>query len=502
MEDKSRHITTHQLAILLLLLGLLLPLNTKAQETESLTLYEPVDSVDIAYYGKQRPWQTSAMVVGVNLGVWAFDRYIMHEPFAYISPETIKENITYGFVWDNDKWGTNMFMHPYHGNLYYNAARSNGYNYLQSGLFALAGSAMWEVLMENEHPSINDIITTPIGGMIVGEMTYRASDLILDDRAQGVERFVREASSFIVSPMRGLTRIINGDAWNVRTTSGRQFGIPDIKLQFSTGVRSIHYRNNINDHSIGFASELMLEYGDKFSDERQRLFDYFTVRGNLNIQASQPALGRVNISGRLHGRNIINDDKHHRLNLAIYQTFDYFDSDTISLKSAKVPYRICAPAAFGGGLTYQYRTDKNDSVDAFIGWNGIILGGALCDYYNVYKRNYNLGSGFSIKASINAFLSKGRVNIGASHGFYRLFTWKGYPDDVLTKPYTHKTLNAQGTESQTSFHITELRADVKVIDRLYLTASMINFARHTHYIHHPSVTSSTTEARLMLTYRL
>ena len=75
----------------------------------------------------------------------------------------IKENITYGFVWDNDKWGTNMFMHPYHGNLYYNAARSNGYNYWQSGLFALAGSAMWEVLMENEHPSINDIITTPIG---------------------------------------------------------------------------------------------------------------------------------------------------------------------------------------------------------------------------------------------------------------------------------------------------------------------------------------------------
>ncbi|MEE1365612.1 MAG: hypothetical protein UHE93_02885, partial [Muribaculaceae bacterium] len=75
MEDKSRHITTHHLAILLLLLGLLLPLNAKAQETESLTLYEPVDSVDIAYYGKQRPWQASAMVVGVNLGVWAFDRY-------------------------------------------------------------------------------------------------------------------------------------------------------------------------------------------------------------------------------------------------------------------------------------------------------------------------------------------------------------------------------------------------------------------------------------------
>jgi hypothetical protein len=81
---------------------------------------------------------------------------------------TIKKNLKGGFVWDNDQMGTNMFLHPYHGNLYYNSARSRGFNYWESGLFALGGSAMWELFMENEYPSINDIIATPIGGLSLG----------------------------------------------------------------------------------------------------------------------------------------------------------------------------------------------------------------------------------------------------------------------------------------------------------------------------------------------
>jgi hypothetical protein len=34
---------------------------------------------------------------------------------------------------------------------------------------------MWEYLMENEWPSINDFITTPIGGVCLGEITFRLS---------------------------------------------------------------------------------------------------------------------------------------------------------------------------------------------------------------------------------------------------------------------------------------------------------------------------------------
>ena len=87
--------------------------------------------------------------------------------------------------------------------------------------------------MENEYPSTNDIIATPIGGMALGEVTYRVSDLILDDRKTGWSRFGLEFAGFLVSPMRGLTRIINGDAWKRRSTSGKQFGVPDVSVDVS-----------------------------------------------------------------------------------------------------------------------------------------------------------------------------------------------------------------------------------------------------------------------------
>ena len=120
------------------------------------------DSLDISFYSQKKGLRAATMTFGINMGVWAFDRYIRKADFAYIDFHTIKDNIKHGFVWDNDAMGTNMFMHPYHGSLYFNSARSNGYNYWQSGLYAFGGSFMWEMFMENEYPSTNDIIATPI----------------------------------------------------------------------------------------------------------------------------------------------------------------------------------------------------------------------------------------------------------------------------------------------------------------------------------------------------
>lgn len=68
-------------------------------------------------------------------------------------------------------FNTNLFAHPYHGNLYFNAARTNGMNFWQSYPFALGGSLMWEFLGENTPPSINDLLATSIGGTAIGETT-------------------------------------------------------------------------------------------------------------------------------------------------------------------------------------------------------------------------------------------------------------------------------------------------------------------------------------------
>ena len=92
----------------------------------------------------RRPWKAALETFGLNMLVWSFDRYIVKEDWAYINGHTIKSNFKKGPVWDTDQFTTNLFSHPYHGSLYFNAARSNGMNFWQSAPFAAGGSLMWE----------------------------------------------------------------------------------------------------------------------------------------------------------------------------------------------------------------------------------------------------------------------------------------------------------------------------------------------------------------------
>lgn len=189
------------------------------------------DSADVRLHGHKAFWRAGVETAGFNIGLWAFDRYVLKGHYAYISWNTIKENFRHGFEWDDDHLHTNMFDHPYNGSIFFNAGRSNGFNFWQSELFAIGGSAMWEMFMEREYPSTNDIIATPIGGAALGEVLYRTSDLILDDRSTGRERFGRELAAFLVDPMKGINRIVTGAAWKKRATPGRRFGIPPISVE-------------------------------------------------------------------------------------------------------------------------------------------------------------------------------------------------------------------------------------------------------------------------------
>jgi hypothetical protein len=248
---------------IILFLGITIFCNAQIPMRQQVATPKEADSLDIAYYSKKKKWfHAGATAFGVNMGVWAFDRYIQKGHFAYISMNTVRENFRKGFIWDNDYMGTNMFLHPYHGNLYFNAGRANGLNYWESGALALGGSAMWELFMECEYPSTNDIIATPIGGMALGEVLFRTSDLILDDRRTGSSRFGQELAAFIIAPTRGLTRIINGDAWRKRPTSGKQFGVPDVSVEVSMGIRALELKDQIFDKGLGFATNINVEYGD------------------------------------------------------------------------------------------------------------------------------------------------------------------------------------------------------------------------------------------------
>ena len=107
----------------------------------------------------------------------------------------MKENLRTGFKWDNDGFLMNQFMHPYHGSQYFNAARSNGLSFWESCLYPYGGSLMWELFMENQAPSYNDLINTPVSGILIGEISYRISDLIIDESKTGFMRFLTETAA-------------------------------------------------------------------------------------------------------------------------------------------------------------------------------------------------------------------------------------------------------------------------------------------------------------------
>ena len=78
---------------------------------------------------KKHPWLAAGALTALNTSVQLYNRYLKHEDFAQTTMHTVHNNLRTGFVWDNDMFIMNMFAHPYHDNLYFNVARSNGMNF-------------------------------------------------------------------------------------------------------------------------------------------------------------------------------------------------------------------------------------------------------------------------------------------------------------------------------------------------------------------------------------
>ncbi|MCK7476722.1 MAG: DUF3943 domain-containing protein [Candidatus Moduliflexus flocculans] len=162
-----------------------------------------------------KPLLAAAEVAGLNVGVWAFVHYFGDAFYSYISWETIRDNFRDGWEWDRSQYAVNFYHHPYHGYLYYSAGRANGLGYWGSSLCALGGSLMWEMTMEKYRPSINDLITTSLGGIAIGEIGYRFSALVRKRAPAGSTASGAKPSGPSSIPSAGST----GSSTGARTTS-------------------------------------------------------------------------------------------------------------------------------------------------------------------------------------------------------------------------------------------------------------------------------------------
>ncbi len=445
------------------------------------------DSVDIEYHKKKNFWRAGAEVVGLNISLWAFDRYVKKGDYAYISWETIKENFRHGFEWDNDHLITNMFAHPYNGSMFFNAGRANGFNFWQSELFAIGGSAMWEMCMECEYPSTNDIIATPVGGAALGEVLYRTSDLVLDDSSTGGERFGREVAAFIIDPMRGLNRIVTGQAWRKRSTTGRRFGLPPISFELSIGPEFLAMINN-NGFKGGATAEINIEYGDRYEATTKVPYDYFSFLLEAQVMKTQPLLSRIEVMGRLMSKELI-DEQQINLNAGLYQHFDYFDSDTIrpeekdELIPEIVPFKLGTPASVGVGTMVRFIPNREMSVDGFAHLNLVALAGVSTDLYRDDERNYSWGSGYSVKAGINWAMANDKVSVKIANQFYHLFTRNNFDSSHtwMTSPNGSSIGIEGGDNGVTTFNHFEANFYFKLYRNLYLNGGMDLYSRNTYY---------------------
>ena len=101
----------------------------------------------------------------------------------------------------------------------------------------------------------------------------------------------------------------------------------------------------------------------------------------------------------------------------IFQHFNYFDSEEVIDGSGRIPYKISEAASVGPGMIYKFpQMNSLVNLEQRVFLSAILLGGSLTDYYNVIDRNYNMGSGYSIKN--NTILDFGRsAGGGSDRGF-------------------------------------------------------------------------------------
>ena len=298
---------------------------------------------------RKRYWQAVAEVTAINVGVQLFDRWVLKSDFAQTTLNSLKHNFTDGLVWDNDFFVTNMFAHPYHGNLYFNAARTNGLTFWESAPYALGGSLMWEFLGETEPPAINDLIATSCGGMALGEMTHRLSHTILDDRDRGWKRFWREAAATIVNPIQGLHRIISGDAWRVKSRNYRyhDFNQIPVDVSFTVGWRYLADDGALFRGVHAPYLNFYLLYGTSVDGESHKTpYDFFDLDATFSVGGGQKSVNNISIVGRLWSTPIIDrpaktkDGESMVGEFGIYQHYNYYDSNPIEDGSDLIPYRI------------------------------------------------------------------------------------------------------------------------------------------------------------------
>jgi hypothetical protein len=375
---------------------------------------------DKFYNPKYAWWKPAVRVVMANAFNWSVSKYIFHYDWADINTQTWKNNLKHGWVWDDDHFGTNFIGHPHSGNIYFNIARSNGYSFWESIPFAVEGSLMWEYFGENTLPSKNDLINTPFSGMFLGEVVYRISSNILDDRARGANRVWREIVAGIINPPRALNRLTQGKMFRVTQTEVYQQ--EPLNITISGGLHQVNKNNKFGTGTTNYHLNLQLDYGDPFEVRRRKAFDIFRVRTESTLGINRKFLDNVTGYGFLFGNNIVR--RKNAVLIGGFQYFDYWNNKIFELGSL----------GFGAGLISRILFSARSQLYSSLHLAAVPLAGNNTSFGpdTSLFRNYRFGGGMEAKIEETFHLNK-FASIGLNGYYYWIHNYENHPGrNVIT----------------------------------------------------------------------
>jgi hypothetical protein len=428
---------------------------------------------DDPVYNKRYPiWIPAIEVFSLSALTWSIDRYLLNAEFANIGIKTWKYNLQKGWEWDKDRFGVNFIAHPYSGTLSYNAARSNGYNYFQSFSFAVAGSLIWEYFAENTRPSYNDIINTPVNGAFLGEILYRLSSNVLDDRTRGSERVFREITAGLIDPMRGFNRLLQGKSF--RITNKEVYEKEPLNISLYAGLHRINDEDNgpFGEGTNSVMAGATFDYGNPFETRSRKPFDFFRLRVDLDFGVGRKFLDNLTGYGILYGKN--SQIGKMPILSGLFQYYDYWDNKTFELGAI----------GFGGGVFSKLPISNKINLYTNVHLAAVPFAGNSTHFGpdTTQVRDYNFGGGFEGKF-------ESTINFG-------------HTADISLIYYNFMIHTYVGAPGNNFIHILKPRITLQLYKDLRIGFENYVYINDRYLRNFPAIYSTRTEQKIFLMFYL
>jgi hypothetical protein len=390
-------------------------------DTTKYSRYGDLLNDDPEYNRKSKIWRPAAQVVVENTILNIADRSLLKLQFAEVDIHSWSRNLkagfpwTNGWEWDQDRFGNNFLSHPMMGSFYFSAARTNGYNFWQSAPIVFAGSYMWKIFGENGKPEREDLINTTVDGELLGEIMYRLSSNILDDRTTGPERVFREIFAGLVDPVRGVNRLFDGKY--KRRVNKEIYQKEPVNIAFFIGAHSINNQTNalLSGHTDEMVN-IQLNYGNPFETRPTKPYDFFKFKAELNFGVGRKVVDNITGYGALLGKSF----QLGTLNIFAggFQHYDYYDAKAFELSTI----------AFGPGLITRLALGKASNLDlnlhlALVPFAGSSVG-PVTD--TSFYRDYRFAYGWEWKLETAVSISKyGTISLWYYYYFTHAFNNTG-----------------------------------------------------------------------------